>query len=337
VKLFSAIQLLRDSHQHVSPFEAAKYFVRGLLSPRSHSAWNGYLLRDQQARARTQAQPQLVWKLQRDYLSRGVGTRCKLEWLRQHHDWVASHWPAEQVSRLYDTGGLVLAELPSSQAAVVYRLHLCMDAQFAKEGELVLSLWRCDSSNPAAGDRSRVAALAFAIHQHAGAWVAHIGCLQGADHVGAADLIRQATRELHGLRPKQAVVVALYALTQARKIDHVRAVANADHVYQSHWRRRNRVLADYDAYWAELGATPDGSAWRLPAKLGRKAQADIASKKRSQYRRRHALEDQMIGQIHAALRSPGGAEPAALALADAEALAAIFGPPHGGSGDASDD
>lgn len=331
MKLMSAIQLLRNSHQSVTPLEATKYLVRGLLSPRSHSAWNRYLLRDENTRERTQAQPQLVWKLQRSYLSRGVSVKCKLDWLRQHHDWMARHWPAQMVAQLYKTSGVPLAELPCAQEAVVYRLALCMDAQFAKEGELVLSLWRCDSSNPLAVERRRVAVLAFTIHRHGSDWVAHVGCLQGAEGSGANDLIRQATRELHGLRPKQAVVVALYALARADQIDHVRAVANADHVYQSHWRRRNRVVADYDAYWAELGGTPDGGAWRLPARLGRKSPADIASKKRSQYRRRHALEDALIAQTLVTLRGAGQADAGGSASADVQTLAAIFGPPHRGA------
>jgi uncharacterized protein VirK/YbjX len=64
------------------------------------------------------------------------------------------------------------------------------------------------------------------------------------------------------------------------------------------------VHADYDAYWAELGGVADGSAWRLPAHLGRKAVEDIASKKRSQYRRRHALEDLLVEPVQAMVR-PG--------------------------------
>jgi uncharacterized protein VirK/YbjX len=247
------------------------------------------------------AQPQLVWKLQRSYLSRGTSVQCKLEWLRQHHDWVAQHWPPDLGAQLYQPGGQLLAELPIAQECVSYRMHLCTDTQFAKEGELVLSLWRCEV---VAGQesRQRVAALAFAIHKHQGTWVAHVGCLQGGSGSDTADLIRQATRDLHGLRPKQAVVIALYAITSAYELDHVRAVTRSDHVYQSHWRRRGRVQADYDAYWAELGGIADGSAWRLPAQLSRKAVEDIASKKRSQYRRRHALEDGLIEQILAVIR-----------------------------------
>jgi uncharacterized protein VirK/YbjX len=198
-------------------------------------------------------------------------------------------------------------------------MHLCMDTQFAKEGELVLSLWRCEVAAGAAS-RQRVAALAFTIHKHDGAWVAHIGCLQGGSGSDTADLIRQATRELQGLRPKQAVVIALYAMTSACGLDHVRAVARADHVYQSHWRRRGRVQADYDTYWTELGGIADGSAWRLPAQLSRKAVEDIASRKRSQYRRRHALEDLLVEQVQSITR-PCSAE---MAPAQRSASSSVF-------------
>jgi hypothetical protein len=155
LKLFAVIKLLRQSEQPPSPFETAKYLLRGLCSPASHAAWNRFLLDSPAGRARAIAQPQLVWKLQRSYLSRGTGVRCKLDWLRQHHAWVAQHWPADLVAQLYMDGGRLLAELPVAQDGVSYRMHLCMDTQFAKEGELVLSLWRCEVAAGAASLPSR--------------------------------------------------------------------------------------------------------------------------------------------------------------------------------------
>ncbi|MEY4751762.1 MAG: hypothetical protein RIQ60_3976 [Pseudomonadota bacterium] len=323
--ILTALDLLRRSNEQVSTLQAVKYLLRAALSPRSHLQWNRYLLGDATGQARALAQPHLLWKLQRSYLSRGVKIRHKLDWLRQHHDWVARHWPAEPVSRLYLDGQLALAEIVLDDSGTRLQFELSMDQQFAKEGELVIKLWRQARDD---GARERVAALAFAIHRHLGHWVAHIGCLQGTSGAQGADVVRTATREMHGLRPKQAVMIALYALTSAQGVDHVRAVANADHVYQGHWRRRERVVADYDTYWAELGGQPDDSAWRLPTRIGRKAVADIASKKRAQYRRRHALEDELVAQIRRVL-PPAGRE-----SDDSDAPVSVFGPgqPHATDG-----
>jgi uncharacterized protein VirK/YbjX len=137
-------------------------------------------------------------------------------------------------------------------------------------------------------------------------WLANIGCIQGPRPELGREAVKQATSDLHGLRPKQAVLVALYAMIGAYGAQGVRAVTNADHVHQARWRSRSKVAADYDGFWTEMGGVQVGNSFELPTRLARKTVAEIPSKKRAQYRRRHALEDAMISQICASL--PGGQE-----------------------------
>ena len=75
------------------------------------------------------------------------------------------------------------------------------------------------------------------------------------------------------------------------------AVSNHTHIYRS-WRyrlsKRSVFLADYDAFWREMGGEPGQEGhFLLPLTTLRRPLAEIASKKRAEYRRRYALLDAM--------------------------------------------
>jgi uncharacterized protein VirK/YbjX len=287
-----SLTLLRRSKASSSPWETAKFALRGGCHFAAHCAWSRFLLGNAERLHWAEAHPQLLWKLQRPYLQIDVPVATKLAWLRDHYEWMEGHWPVALRQALHQDGQAVLAHIQAGENAA-YRLTLGVDPQFAKEGELTLALWR---------DGERLAVLAFTLHRDAdGLWVVHIGCLQGAVGADSADVIRTATKELQGLRPKQAVLQALYALASQQGISALRAVANAGHIYQGRRRRRERVLADYDAFWSEFGAVRHGTTFHLPAVLERKALADVPSRKRAQYKRRYELEDDLLRQIEAAL------------------------------------
>lgn len=56
--------------------------------------------------------------------------------------------------------------------------------------------------------------------------------------------------------------------------------------------------ADYDAFWSSLGGEmTDAGYYALPLTIARKSEADIASKKRAEYRRRYALLDSVVEQV----------------------------------------
>ena len=65
-----------------------------------------------------------------------------------------------------------------------------------------------------------------------------------------------ATRELHGLRPKDAVLLAARALAAAVGAQSVHAVSDANHVL----KRLQDIakFSGYDDYWIERGGAPGG-------------------------------------------------------------------------------
>lgn len=62
--------------------------------------------------------------------------------------------------------------------------------------------------------------------------------------------------------------------------------------------KKTQMHADYDAFWASLGGEKtDGDYFSLPLSIARKSEAEIASKKRAEYRRRYALLDSVVEQV----------------------------------------
>ena len=57
---------------------------------------------------------------------------------------------------------------------------------------------------------------------------------------------------------------------------------------------RKTINADYDEFWKSLGATKEDKIfWSLPEEIVRKNIEDIESKKRSQYRSRYKILDEL--------------------------------------------
>jgi uncharacterized protein VirK/YbjX len=87
-------------------------------------------------------------------------------------------------------------------------------------------------------------------------------------------------------------------------VEQILAVSNATHIYRS-WRYRKKkegkLLADYDSFWRSMSGEPLASGhFQLPLEMARKPMEEIASKKRSEYRRRYELLDSLIEQINQA-------------------------------------
>lgn len=115
--------------------------------------------------------------------------------------------------------------------------------------------------------------------------------------------IRHLTHLMQGLRPQALMLQAMQLLASAWDLPGLRAVGRAGHVFAG-TGRAGRLQFDYDAFWREQGGSPlaaDGRLWSLPLQPRRKADAEIPSHKRAQYRRRHAMLDALALAIAAAL------------------------------------
>ena len=123
--------------------------------------------------------------------------------------------------------------------------------------------------------------------------------IQGPAGEEAKDLVRSLTKQLHGLRPQQLMVTALQYFSTSLNLGGVIGIAQ-EHQVKLRWRLKKRVKMNYDLFWQENGATlkSDGY-WHLPQIPPRKDLAEIESKKRSMYRKRYQMLDNMAAEMQA--------------------------------------
>lgn len=102
-----------------------------------------------------------------------------------------------------------------------------------------------------------------------------IGGLQGPGREVGKKALVTATRDLGGLRPKDAMLLVAAGLARALGAQEMLAIDNDSHpINYRAKRRRQRMLTDYDDYWRERGGEAGGPfGFILPAKDPAEAEA----------------------------------------------------------------
>lgn len=119
-----------------------------------------------------------------------------------------------------------------------------------------------------------------------------IAVIQGPNFEGSKELVKLLTKKCHGLRPAYLMVETMKALTQALGYKKLLGIPQK---YQNKSRivQSKRYVVDYDAIFAE-SAGQLSEYWELPLTLEAKKLEDIPSNKRSMYRKRYAMLNQLL-------------------------------------------
>ena len=178
--------------------------------------------------------------------------------------------------------------------------HLVLDKPiwFHREGVVVLNLFR---------GNLRLMSLAFALERREGHLVALIGAIQGRDIEGLRDEFRQMTKDSFGIRPRDLLIELFRALCRQIGVETILGVADTNRHHRSLFfgKNTNRQFSlDYDEIWRDRGGEPAGDFFRISPKRQDRDEADIPARKRSMYRQRYALLDQLEGALPNALRNP---------------------------------
>ena len=267
--------------------EMVKLRLRALVH-RDHTARWLRLLNSHPAFAEmTAACPRMLYKIYRPYLTNTLDIEGRLAVLASHYQFVFRRGLAQTVAQAA-RGPVALGSIDGKSGAR-YDLVLRAIGVLEREGELVLQL-------SCAG--VLVYSVAFTFSDHEGAAAVRIGCLQGPKHGDKLALVREATRDLHGMRPKQLMVTLVRVLGHALGCAQLRLVGNANRAVRSALRS-GRVLADYNQTWEDIGAAEqaDGDFTMFCERLAEPDMERVASKKRSEVRKRHELVAALSGQM----------------------------------------
>jgi uncharacterized protein VirK/YbjX len=164
---------------------------------------------------------------------------------------------------------------------------------FMREGGLVVNLFVAEF---------RAFSLAFSFHrQDGGPLTAFIGGLQGRNRDGVLDLYRSLTGALHDLRPRDLLIEIFRMICRATGVTGIQAVAQAQrHHRHPYFGRLSRapLPLDYDAIWSDRDGTRlDERAFRLAVDPPRRDLETVKPNKRSLYRKRFGLLDEIDARL----------------------------------------
>ncbi|WP_115719963.1 VirK/YbjX family protein [Gallaecimonas mangrovi] len=227
-----------------------------------------------------------VEKTFKPYLIAGLTPTERYTLLARHYWLLTQHWDQKALS-VFLRHGVDLARFEGPKGEDVF-IRLAYMPQFQREGEITLVL---------EADGQRFYSITFSLTQNPqGQKGLLVGCMQGPGRQSVLDedYIRQFTHHFFGMRPKALMVELLGVVARHWQCGFIKAVSNQGHIFASQrYKRKNKLKTDYNGLWHECGGhAVDELTWLLPLALPRKEMSDIASKKRSQYRKRYQWLDE---------------------------------------------
>jgi uncharacterized protein VirK/YbjX len=279
VSIWAAAKVLHPVESRGWRRGRAKFIARAALHPGLTRTWLNRLAQAPE-QALWHARPRLAGKLQRPYAHRDWNAAARLAALESHYEALGSLVSAAALDRIY-AAGLGLVRIEAAGTARNVRIRLFYSDQFEKEGELTLAV-----ADEATG--LELATLTFCVVGTGTERSIWIGGLQANPAPQTRFLINEVSKEMHGLRPKALALWALRQLAQAWEIDRIRAVSDAQHIYQ-HRHKRRAFAASYDEFWSESGGQRGPDGWELPLETPERPAAEIKPSRRKAYARRYAM------------------------------------------------
>ena len=193
--------------------------------------------------------------------------------------------------RLSPDDKLALADL--SAISPDTRVILDRAKWLSREGHLTLSLFK---------GQFRAFTLSFSLSDHPQTEI-FVGGIQGRQSVDVLALYRDLTKEFHGIRPRDFMLEALRLFACKIGARHIFAVAD-EHKISRHryFKGTGAPGLYYDEIWEERGgARLADTHFELPLGGSRRDLEDVSPKKRSMYRRRYQMLDEIADLIPADL------------------------------------
>lgn len=222
-------------------------------------------------------------KLFHKYLNQKISYNKKLFILNSHIDFIDQKIKSNVIDELYDPKhqGIKLADIEGKNETKI-SLHLTAPL-YPREGDLRVMMRL---------DEKMVFSIHFTITLSGDIYIAGV---QG--HAGN-EVLKQLTKDFFGFRPKNLIATFLFEIANFFKIEHIYGVKSQAHV------KVGKFEFDYDEYWRELNGESYNKAWfKLPAVQPRKPIESIKSSKRSEFKKREQIRDDIAAQCQKSLQS----------------------------------
>lgn len=255
---------------------AVKYIVRALCMPRQHGRYLAFVYCNPRMCAYQRRDPRMLERHFHRYIHLQWDRHARLQSIERHYRFALARLPGVLFEAIYIYGNATLGNLTLKDGT---QLKLCLRPPISVgcEGELCIQLSDAD-------DHPVYRLILSVIDDQP---TIAIGCIQGPDGQNGKDTVRELTKNMHGMRPKQLMLALAYAFAQHFDIKRILAISNAAHPLRV---ARDKFQADYDAFWSEQKGSGLGDGWfLLPGVLSRKSELEVPSHHRSAFRRREAM------------------------------------------------
>lgn len=255
-----------------------KLMLGAIVYPVQGRRWRRFVRSNAVLSELAQRYPRICHKIYRPYLCSRLMCADRVDILMAHYRYMFNAGLGDLVSQAA-MAAVPLAEF-SGKSGAVFQLQLSAINDGHREGELTVKLM---------SDGQCIYAASFVLitigHQPCVA----IGALQGLSSLEGAAIIKAATRELHGFRPKNLMVAVVRVIGQYLGCSNMLLISNQNRIAVN-GRRARRISSNYDETWAEIGAIKreDGN-YTLPCAIPEQDLESVPSHKRSQARRRNTM------------------------------------------------
>lgn len=266
--------------------EAAKFFFRSTVFFSYQNKLINFILSHDNLSKKETEYKLFLSKIHKPYLCNYFNTSRKVKVFIDNYTFLDKNFPKKLKKILYNKENFKVAEFRSDKGEN-YSVEFLLNTEYGKEGEFSLKIENSENIT--------LSTLTFSFIQEE-TYHLFIGGIQGLKKDKDHKLIKAATKDFHGLFPKKILIEILYEILNILNIDVIKtAVGNKHHPFNSlRYKTNIKIYADYDGFWNNIGGKVLSSGlWELPDKIKQKKLMDIPSKKRSMYKKRYALLDEI--------------------------------------------
>ncbi|WP_167334858.1 DUF535 family protein [Mesorhizobium loti] len=187
------------------------------------------------------------------FLALGLPGHRGFELLVDHFNLAAARLPRHLLEAAWRGRAIDIGQVTGRRDAYALTMRLSVHSGTSHEGAFSIKLTR-------QSDRLDLVRLSFILYPlGASRYTVAIGGLQGSKEPQAKRAVIDATRDLCGLRPKDAAVLVMEGIAIGGGADHVLGVCDARHTINFRSpEKRARKRADMDRYWIDRGGQEGG-------------------------------------------------------------------------------
>lgn len=283
----------RDLWHHAEPRERVKLALGRILYPGATRAWLSFVHADELLWRQAHRLPQFVTRIYRPYALRTLSSGQRVQHMIGHYTSLHRLGLRALLEQSVDAP-LRLVDLPTKSQTPAH-LQLVSIHDGHREGEAHLHLvW----------NGQLLYALSFLLRPHGSGCQMVVTRLQGTGHPQARELVREATKGLHGLRPSVLMAQAARQMALSMGCNEVLLVSNRHRVALNPMRRW-KMQSDLEGLWQELGAhhSPCGLFTLSPVVEVPQDFSSVASNKRAEARRKAELLQLTLSGIDQQVRA----------------------------------